>query len=307
MKERKNKLISWKAFSLLLTAMLLMVGSVRSQEAEKAAEPEAVAPSFDFTSIQHSDNTITLKATLKAKIDGTLTKLSGKKLVFFSTSDSAEQKLGEAVTDRNGTAALKLSADGLVANAEGKLNFKVTFEGGKNLEAAEEVVAFKRGRLVITPVKEDSTLTIQAKLVDLSTGAETPIAETNVAVYVKRLFNPLKVGEGATDEAGEVAVTVPNNLPGDSKGLLSLIAKVEDNENFGNMEAVSTQKWGVPVTDKVSSFPRALWSPNPPIWMLVTFIILMTTVWGHYIVIVYELFRLRKEEPHVNKETQLVN
>jgi len=32
--------------------------------------------------------------------------------------------------------------------------------------------------------------------------------------------------------------------------------------------------------------------------MLVTFIILMGTVWGHYVVIVVQLFRLRKEEPH---------
>jgi hypothetical protein len=35
-------------------------------------------------------------------------------------------------------------------------------------------------------------------------------------------------------------------------------------------------------------------------WMLITFIILMTAVWGHYIVIVYELFRLRKEQPAVD-------
>jgi hypothetical protein len=31
--------------------------------------------------------------------------------------------------------------------------------------------------------------------------------------------------------------------------------------------------------------------------MLITFIVLMVAVWGHYIIIVYELIRLRKEQP----------
>jgi heme/copper-type cytochrome/quinol oxidase subunit 2 len=55
---------------------------------------------------------------------------------------------------------------------------------------------------------------------------------------------------------------------------------------------------GKPVSDKDQVAPRALWSAHPPLWMMITFIVLMVTVWGHYVVIVYELFRLRKEEPH---------
>ena len=166
------------------------------------------------------------------------------------------------------------------------------------MESAEEYISFRRGRLEIIPVKEDSLLTVQVKLIDVGTGQETPVKETTVGIYVNRLFLPMKVGEVTTDENGEGSVEFPNNLPGDSKGNLTLLARLDENETFGNMEAAVVQPWGVPVSDKPEVQPRALWSSHPPLWMLITFIILMLAVWGHYIVIVYELFRLRKEQPY---------
>jgi hypothetical protein len=111
------------------------------------------------------------------------------------------------------------------------------------------------------------------------------------------MFSNLKIGEGTTDESGEAIVEIPNNLAGDANGNILLVASLTENEVYGNLEASATQQWGVPVSDVVKQLPRALWSPHPPVWMLVTFVILMGTVWGHYIVIIVQLFRLRKEEP----------
>ena len=134
------------------------------------------------------------------------------------------------------------------------------------------------------------------KLVDL--GTDSAIKGTVVGIFVRRSFSALKIGEGTTDENGEATVEIPNNLPGDANGNITLLAKLDENETFGNLEASVIQKWGVPVSDKLEDQPRALWSSHPPLWMLITFFILMGIVWGHYIVIVVQLFRLRKEEPH---------
>jgi hypothetical protein len=79
-----------------------------------------------------------------------------------------------------------------------------------------------------------------------------------------------------------------------------LLARLDESELFGRLEASSTQVWGISVSDQLKKMPRALWTSDPPIWMLVTFIILMTAVWGHYIVIIVQLFRLRKEEPQMS-------
>jgi hypothetical protein len=118
-----------------------------------------------------------------------------------------------------------------------------------------------------------------------------------LGIFVHRSFNPLKVGEGTTDVNGEATIEIPKNLPGDAKGNITLLAKLDESELYGNLEASVIQQWGTPVSDKLEEQPRALWSPHAPLWMMITFIILMCTVWGHYLVIIIQLFRLRKEEP----------
>ena len=208
--------------------------------------------------------------------------------------------LGFSITDGSGKTLFNVTGDSLKTDSEGNLHFKAVFAGNKAMDPAEEVVAMKRALLEMTPIKEDSLLSIQVKLSDLGTGPATPIKEATIGVFVKRSFLPLKVGEGTTDENGEATIEFPNGLPGDPKGNLTVIARLDENEIYGNLETTSVQNWGVPVSDRIENQPRALWSTHPPMWMLITFIVLMVTVWGHYIVIVYELFRLRKEKPHTS-------
>jgi len=294
---------SIRCFSFLALIIFSIVpGKIKAQtdstaKTEVAKEAATYTPLIEFISTQKSDNTVDLKASVKAKINGTLAKLNGLKIEFIIGADSTAKKLGEVVTDNRGIAIFTCKPDQLTTNAEGKLNFRAIFAGRDSIESAEELISVKRGRLDITPVKEDSLLSVKVKLVDLSTGTETAVPETDLGVFVKRLFSALKLGEGKTDEAGETTIEIPNNLPGDAKGNLTLLARLDENEVYGNLEASTVQQWGTTVSEEIKELPRALWSSHPPIWMLVTFIVLMTAVWGHYIVIIFELFRLRKEEP----------
>jgi len=272
--------------------------TVAAEEPAKEEEPSMLSPTVEFKAVQKSDNSIDLKAGLKAKVKNWPVNLYKMKVTFFQVVNDEDQELGFAITDNSGKAVFNVKGDSLKTNTDGKVQFKMVFAGNKMMESAEEVVAFKRARLEIIPVKEDSLLTVQVKLVEVGTGAEIPIPEAAVGIFVKRLFLPLKVGEGTTDENGEASVEFPANLPGDAKGNLTLIAKLDENETYGNLEASVVQQWGTSVSNKIEDQPRALWSSNPPMWMLITFIILMVAVWGHYIVISYELFRLRKDQPH---------
>jgi hypothetical protein len=287
-----------------LMILFLAPGKITAQ-ADSSAKTEVkeattYAPLITFVSIQKNDNSAELKTSVKAKINGTLTNLAGLKIEFTIGADSTAKKLGEATTDSKGVAVFNSKPEQLTTDAEGKLNFKASFAGKDSLEAAEEVVSVKRARLEITPVKEDSLLTVKVRLVDLSTGAETPVPETDIGVFVNRMFSALKLGEGKTDESGEATIEIPNNLSGDDKGNITLLARLEENETYGNLEASVVQQWGTAISSELKKLPRALWSPYPPIWMLVTFVILMSVVWGHYVVIIVQLIRLRKEEPEPN-------
>jgi hypothetical protein len=301
---KKISLIQTYKQLMLLAGMLLLFGaynvSLAQEDSTVVTEeaPSLISPSIDFNSVQKGDNTIDLKVGLRARVKGQFISLYKMKVSFYQVVKDEDIPLGFKITDGLGKAVFNVKGDSLKSDAEGKLQFKVVFAGNKVFESAEESVSFRRGRLEIIPVKEDSLLTVQVKLVDAGTGKETPVKETAVGVFVKRLFLPMKVGEVTTDENGEGAVEFPANLPGDAKGNLTLLARLDENETFGNMEAAAVQPWGVPVSDKPEAQPRALWSSHPPLWMLITFVVLMLAVWGHYIVIVYELFRLRKEQPH---------
>ncbi|MGF2413964.1 hypothetical protein [Ferruginibacter sp.] len=291
----------------ILIMLLIPVGLFAQADSTKAEVPAAeevkeesslISPSIEFLSVQKADKSIDLKAALKAKVKGAFIKLPLLKVTFISVNDTEEKQLGFAITDQNGKVVFNVKGDSLIANKEGKVHFKAVFAGNKQMDPAEEEVTIKRARLEITPVKGDSLSTVQIRLIDMGTGTETPVPEITLGVFVQRLFNPLKLGEGATDENGETSVEIANNLPGDAKGNITLMAKLDENEVYGNLEAASVQKWGIPVSDKIENQPRALWSSHPPLWMLITFFILMIVVWGHYIVIVYQLVKLRKEEPH---------
>jgi len=290
-----------KTFQILIISSLIFLiispAKIIAQSDTTKKEAATYAPLIEFSSIQKGDKSVDLKTSVKAKINGTLTKLAGLKVEFTIGADSIAKILGEAITDSKGVALFTCKPDQLTTDKEGKLNFKASFASKDSIESAEEMIVAKRGRLEIVPVKEDSLLTVKVKLFDLSTGTEMPVDSTTLGVYVKRLFSALKLGEGETDATGETTVEIPKDLPGDAKGNLTLLARLDENETYGNLEASVIQQWGMPISDEIKELPRALWSSHPPIWMLITFIILVTAVWGHYIVIIFELFRLRKEEP----------
>ncbi len=312
MKEVKRLSVFVRLFSKIIVfvglLMLLIIpaslpaqtDSTKKEEAATEEEPSLISPSIEFFSVQKSDNSIDLKAAMQAKVKGTFYKLPLLKITFVLVTDTEEKPLGFVITDKYGKATFNVKADSLTPDPEGKLHFKAVFAGNKQMDPGEEEVTIKRARLEITPVKDDSLLTLQVKLVDLGSGSETPVPEIALGVFVTRLINPLKIGEGTTDENGEAVIEIPKDLPGDAKGNITLLAKLDENELYGNLEASTTQLWGVSVSDQLNKMPRALWSSDPPIWMLVTFIILMTVVWGHYIVIIVQLFRLRKEEPNTS-------
>ncbi|MCK5367862.1 MAG: hypothetical protein KAQ62_04895, partial [Cyclobacteriaceae bacterium] len=47
------------------------------------------------------------------------------------------------------------------------------------------------------------------------------------------------------------------------------------------------------MTIQISIPTRALWHTNAPLWMIITLIILLVGVWGHYIFVIINLFKLK--------------
>jgi hypothetical protein len=86
-------------------------------------------------------------------------------------------------------------------------------------------------------------------------------------------------------------------MPGDEKGNIVLVARVEDNDNYGNLVVEKSVPWGKVVKTDISFFDqRTLWSTRfrTPVWLLVMAYGMVIGVWGTIIYIVLQIFRIKK-------------
>jgi hypothetical protein len=120
-----------------------------------------------------------------------------------------------------------------------------------------------------------------------------PASGEAITVYVKRMFNPLPVGEITLDENGNGSIEFPKDIPGDLEGNIIIISKFDDHPEFGNVERRMKMQWGIPFIAQDHSSRRALWTKTAPKWMIYTLSILLAGVWGHYLFTFISLVRIK--------------
>jgi hypothetical protein len=150
-----------------------------------------------------------------------------------------------------------------------------------------------RASLVVSQAEEDSVWYLRSALKQIKSEGEEPLEGIEVIAYVDRLFSELEIAREITDAQGEVQIEFPQDIPGDFEGNLQVKVRIEDDDLIGYLETPMTLRWGVPKT-VVELENRTLWSPDPPLWMVVVFSLLMLVVWGHYVVVIVLLRRIRK-------------
>ena len=77
-----------------------------------------------------------------------------------------------------------------------------------------------------------------------------PVKGVDMKIAVKRLGGDLNVTETPTYTTDSLGVASADfkllNLPGDSAGNLVLVARVEDNDIYGNLTTEGIVPWGTP-------------------------------------------------------------
>lgn len=136
-----------------------------------------------------------------------------------------------------------------------------------------------------------------------ATSSDTSISGVEVKLYVKRLFSLLPIGDGvSTDEDGNAKFEFPGDIPADLNGKIEVIAKVEDDENYGSAEVHSESSWCVP-RKKIGELERSLSGSreNAPIYFIVVSNLLLFGIWGTILYVVLQLFKIRKTSKHLVK------
>ncbi len=205
--------------------------------------------------------------------------------------------LTDVITNVEGSANLLVeSGYTFPADEEGITTILASFNGNDTLRSASTDIEIKDVFLEISFDIEDSVkiLTVQANEFN-SEGELIPVEELDINIGVQRLYSILPIDEIETDENGIGILEFPDDIPGDSAGLITVLARIDEHDYFGNVTKSASVNWGTPVSYEVKRLPRQLFTDEAPLWMIIGVFIALVGAWYHFGLSVYKLVKLKNE------------
>lgn len=168
----------------------------------------------------------------------------------------------------------------------------------------EEVISdfvITKAKITLDTSNADGVRNITVSVLKMEDTKWVPAADVEMKVGIQRLGGILSAGEEdnyTTDSSGTVMVEFKRDkLPGDQKGNLLLVAKVEDNELFGSLIAEKKALWGVAAKVETGFFDqRTLWSTRfrTPYWLLFMAYSIIIGVWGTLFYLIRQVIEIIK-------------
>jgi len=276
---------------ILVTFVLLLIIGI----SPASAQDKPVKSRMTLSYFKDSNQSKILTAVMKYKENKKYKLIEGEVVLFYFLENEEEMELGIAVTNKNGEAIFTISNETVIPvdTSTNMSGFIARYEGSEKFKATENDIE-------IIDIKLDLKLDIidSVKMVYLSAheinfdGELLPIEEADVIIYVPRLYSYLPVGEGLIEE-GEFEFEFPNDIPGRDNGELSVIAKIEEHDDYGDVEVKSDINWGTPVAFVNEEMAVSLFGKAPS-WMIVVIFIILIGAWYHLFLTLYKLYKIKK-------------
>lgn len=280
----------------LLSLLSLLIPTLNAQDEDVPLETEPVETYLALIVTYPSNDSVDLTANVYVRNGRTRIDLQNASIVFTVSNENELSEVGTGVTDSTGTTRIMVPlSPSLPADKQGIITYTASFEGTRRYLPSSGSFMSKPAKLEITFFEEDSVRYIRVTALQ-GTGSELlPAGEQTVSLFVPSLFRPLPIGEVSLDGEGSGTIEFPTTLVGDSAGNITVIARIDENELFGNIRGEATCGWAIPKHLLGQDRPtRELWTPVAPIWMIITLLIMLAGVWAHYIWAVIELIKIKK-------------
>ena len=211
---------------------------------------------------------------------------------------------GKFVTDSDGELFYKISAGRgampqfkLILGEEDRWNviaYIRTFHKGyvqPDPELAK--AAAKGGRAAIAMHYDTASGKVIFDVKHTKDNITNPAANAGILVFVKRYFGNMQIGQTRTNDKGIAAFEFPKDIPGDTAGMLAVVAKLDENSGYGSAEKTDSLRAGRPSEWVPLNEERAMWNvrAKAPLWVMLSYSIV---VMGVLLTIVYILFQIRK-------------
>lgn len=291
-KNIKSEVLTKVVLLHVLLIFLLKAGLTLAQE------DKPLRIYMDIMCYQKS-NGIDLKATVRARIgeNRKIMPVSDIPINFYNITDSTETKLGTVKSDDNGESIYTLPADrDLFLNKEGTYTFSSAFEGNERFNRATKKMDITKARIEIAFIEVDSVKVISAKAYEIDQSGSDKILMDGIdlSFYVPGSFSLYRIGEAELVD-GVCTIEFPVTLPGDSKGNLTIIAKIEESDDYGFVEGSAAMDWGMVRETLVQEERRGLGDTDAPLWMTYTLIVLLSAVWIHYLYVFAVIYLIKKD------------
>jgi hypothetical protein len=242
---------------------------------------------------------------VKTKIDGKFQNVAGIPLKLSLNKDSVGTLIGNVVTNERGE-ALALIPPSLKQqwNKTASHTFHAFFAGNTKYDSTSADVTALKAKILIDTVAGRSVI---ATVMEMKGTTWTPVKGVDVVLAVKRMDGDLNINETptfATDSTGKASGDFKrDSIPGDLNGNITLIAKVLDNDSYGNLSVEKKVHWGSKFVSNANDFnARTLFATRAkaPIWLMVIATAIIIGVWTVLIMLVLNILKIKK----LGKEVQ---
>ena len=228
--------------------------------------------------------------------------LKSKVFQLYLDSIKTENLIAKVTTDKNGKAKAILPPSLKEVWNTSPLHKFIAVAAGKEKEPAAELEITKAKIQIDTSLAE-GVRSITVQVMKYENDEWIPANEVEMKVGIRRHAGILSAGDEevyTTDSSGMAMVELKkDSLPGDEKGNIVLVAKVEDNDLFGNLLVEKTVHWGITIkSDKNFFDQRTLWSTRfrTPFWLLFMAYSIVIGVWGTIIYLLFLIVKIKKLE-----------
>jgi len=220
--------------------------------------------------------------------------------VYFS--EAAEKNLlGKIITGIDGEGRVALPASFKATwDSLNEFKFVAVSDSSAGVESLSGDVTIKKAILVIDTTSTEGIRTVTAQLKEKNGNEWVAVKEIEMKLGIKRRLGNLTVGDAETytsDSTGMASAEFKrDSMPGDEKGNLILVARVEDNDNYGNLVVEKSVPWGKSVQAETHFWHRTLWSTGnrAPLWLLFIAYSIVIGVWGTIIFLVLQIVKIKK-------------
>jgi 5-hydroxyisourate hydrolase-like protein (transthyretin family) len=290
-KQMKQVIREKKKSDTVVTGLLilLLMSPFTSAFSQEGNELQTVLKLEYF----HIDSTQKLTATLRSKESGKFSPVEGMEITFKYKKGDTETALGTASTNKKGKGSVEIPGEILTSGGDkGIYSFEATFAGKDKYPAASGETSIKPLRLEMSFNQQEADKVANLKAFELDASNNwVPVENLDIQFYVPRTFSLMNVGKSSFVN-GLTSIEFPTSVPGNQLGYLTLLAKIEDNEQYGNVEVSGTINWGKPLPP-ANIIERGLGDTDAPLWMVYTLIVLLSLVWFHYMYVIFTVFRIR--------------